>query len=189
MTVQSAQQQAITALKLLYDEREAANIADWVMEHITGKKRIDRLLDKQALFSEEQTNQFQSVLSALATHKPVQYVLGEAWFAGMKFFVNESVLIPRPETEELVLWTTELIQNSKFKIKNLLEIGSGSGCIPISLKKQVPEVDISSIDISSRRTGKLPNKMPQHLMCQLIFYILIFYMKIIGTSFLFLISS
>ncbi len=149
MTTQSAQQQAITALKLLYDEREAANIADWVMEHITGKKRIDRLLDKKALLSEEQTNQFQSILSALATHKPVQYVLGEAWFAGMKFFVNESVLIPRPETEELVFWTIESIKNSKLKIKNLLEIGSGSGCIPISLKKKIPEISVSSVDISA----------------------------------------
>ena len=148
MTIQSAQQQAITALKLLYDDREAANIADWVMEHITGKKRIDRLLDKQASFSEEQTQQLQSILSELSTHKPVQYVLGEAWFAGMRFFVNDAVLIPRPETEELIFWIAEVIKNDKLKIKNLIDIGTGSGCIPISLQKKISDVAISSIDIS-----------------------------------------
>lgn len=148
MTTQSAQQEAITALKLLYDNREAANITDWVMEHITGKKKIDRLIDKQAVLSEDQISQLQSILAALATHKPVQYVLGEAWFAGMIFFVNESVLIPRPETEELIFWTTEAIQNSKFTIQNLVEIGTGSGCIPISLKKQLSQLAITSIDVS-----------------------------------------
>ena len=148
MTTQSAQQQALEALKSLYDDREAANIADWVMEHITAKKRIDRLIDKQAILSAEQIAQLQSILAELSTHKPVQYVLGEAWFAGMKFYVNESVLIPRPETEELVEWIMKDIQNSKFKIQNLLDIGSGSGCIPISLKKKLPQINITSIDIS-----------------------------------------
>ena len=133
MTTQSAQQQALTALKMLYEDREAANIADWVMEHLTGKKRIDRLMDKQALLSEQQITQLQSILTELATHKPIQYVLGEAWFAGEKYFVNESVLIPRPETEELVAW---IIKNYELKIKNLIDIGTGSGCIPINLKKK-----------------------------------------------------
>ena len=84
MTTQSAQQEALTALKKLYEEREAANIGDWVMEHITGKKRIDRLMDKQAPLSEQQIARLQSILAELATYKPVQYVLEEAWFAGDK---------------------------------------------------------------------------------------------------------
>ena len=148
MTTQSAQQEAITALKLLYDDREATNIPDWVMEYITGKKRIDRLIDKQAVLSEDQISQLQSILAELATDKPVQYVLGKAWFAGINFFVNESVLIPRPETEELIFWTTEAIQNSKFKIQHLVDIGTGSGCIPISLKKKLPQIAITSVDVS-----------------------------------------
>ena len=148
MTIQSAQQEVLVQLKLLYDDREAANIADWVMEHITGKKRIDRLMDKQAALSEIQLSRLQSILAELATHKPIQYVLGEAWFAGSKYYVNESVLIPRPETEELIEWTAETIQNSKFKIQNLIDIGTGSGCIPISLKKKLPQIAVTSIDVS-----------------------------------------
>ncbi len=145
MTTQSAQQEALTALKKLYEEREAANIGDWVMEHITGKKRIDRLMDKQAPLSEQQIARLQSILAELATYKPVQYVLEEAWFAGDKYYVNESVLIPRPETEELVAW---IIKNYELKIKNLIDIGTGSGCIPVSLKKKLPEVAVTSIDVS-----------------------------------------
>ncbi len=145
MTTQSAQQEALTALKMLYDDREAANITDWVMEHITGKKRIDRLMDKQAPLSELQIKQLHSVLAELATNRPIQYVLGEAWFAGDKYYVNEFVLIPRPETEELVTW---IIKNYALKIKTIIDIGTGSGCIPISLKKKLPQVSVSSMDVS-----------------------------------------
>ena len=148
MTLQLAHQQLQIQLKTLYEEREAANITDWVMEHITGKKRIDRLIDKQLLLPEEQQNNLLKITTELLTHRPVQYVLGEAWFAGMKLYVNESVLIPRPETEELIEWATESIQNSKFKIENVLDIGTGSGCIPIAVKKKLPGFSVSSIDVS-----------------------------------------
>src|SRR5436190_17448932 len=107
MTIREAQQKTVLQLKILYDEREASNISDWVMEHITGKKRIDRLLDKKRMLTTSQELQLDTILQELATHKPIQYILGEAWFAGMKFFVNEHVLIPRPETEELVQWIRE----------------------------------------------------------------------------------
>lgn len=80
------------------------------------------------------------------THKPVQYVLNEAWFGGMKFFVDENVLIPRPETEELVEW---IVAESGDK-KTLLDIGTGSGCIPATLKKKLPQIAVTSIDISAR---------------------------------------
>src|SRR6202008_906050 len=102
MTILQAQQQTLLQLKNLYDEREAANITDWVMEHLTNKKRIDRLLDKQALLHTAQLEKLETILQQLSTHKPIQYILQEAWFDGIKFFVNEHVLIPRPETEELV---------------------------------------------------------------------------------------
>jgi release factor glutamine methyltransferase len=149
MTTRDAQQKALLQLRILYDEREAANIADWVMEHITGRKRIDRLVDKQAMLTTSQTVQLDSILQELTTHKPVQYVLEEAWFAGMKFFVNEHVLIPRPETEELVGWVWEESQKLKVKSQKLLDIGTGSGCIPISLKKMLPGLSVSSVDVST----------------------------------------
>ncbi|MES2330464.1 MAG: peptide chain release factor N(5)-glutamine methyltransferase [Bacteroidota bacterium] len=148
MTIQEAQQTALMQLKKLYAEREAVNITDWVMEHITGKKRIDRLLDKQAIFAGSQIAKLDSILEELATNKPVQYVLEEAWFAGMRFFVNEYVLIPRPETEELVEWIALESQKLKVKSQKILDIGTGSGCIPIALRKKMPGCSVISIDVS-----------------------------------------
>jgi release factor glutamine methyltransferase len=149
MTIQQAQQKATLQLKSLYDEREAANISNWVMEHITGKKRIDRLLDKEAIFTISQEGTLNAILQELATHRPIQYVLGEAWFAGMKFLVDEAVLIPRPETEELVEWVIKESQKLKVKSQKLLDIGAGSGCISIALKKNLPDFFITSVDVSS----------------------------------------
>ncbi len=148
MSLQQAQLELLFQLKTVYDEREAGNISDWVLEHITGKKRIDRLLNKHLALHESQQAQLQKITQQLLSHRPVQYVLGEAWFAGMKFYVNESVLIPRPETEELVDWVLESIQHSKFKIQNLGEVGSGSGCIPIALKKKLWDVSVCSLEVS-----------------------------------------
>ncbi|MEK7199907.1 MAG: hypothetical protein AAB212_08325 [Bacteroidota bacterium] len=124
MTIQQAQQHTLSQLKNLYDEREAANITDWVMEHLTGKKRINRLLEKEQILSATQIARLDIILQELATHKPIQYVLGEAWFAGMKFFVNEDVLIPRPETEELVEWIYTESQQSTRNHLQLLDIGT-----------------------------------------------------------------
>ena len=149
MSLREAQQHLIQQLQALYDAREAANIADWVMEHVTGKKKIDRLLVKNDPLAPEQLSSLEKITSELLQHRPVQYVLGEAWFAGNPFFVNEEVLIPRPETEELVDWIVEEIQNSKFKNQKILDIGTGSGCIPVALKKQLPSSAIMSIDKSA----------------------------------------
>jgi release factor glutamine methyltransferase len=148
MTIQQARQEALIQLKSLYDEREAANIADWVMEHITGQKRIDRLLNNQALLTTVQLQKLNTILPQLAAHKPVQYVLNEAWFAGIKFFVNDHVLIPRPETEELVEWIVEESLKLEVRSLKLLDVGTGSGCIPISVKKKMSELSVTSIDVS-----------------------------------------
>ena len=148
MTLQMAKKGLYLQLTNLYDEREADNIADWVMEYITGMKKIDRLMIYQQPLSNNQLNLLKRLTYDLINHRPIQYVLGEAWFAGMKFYVNESVLIPRPETEELVDWVACTIKHSKSKIQKLLDIGTGSGCIPISLKKKLPQLSVTSIDIS-----------------------------------------
>jgi release factor glutamine methyltransferase len=78
--------------------------------------------------------------------KPLQYILGEAWFYGLKFKVNEQVLIPRPETEELC----ELIIKEEPNCISLLDIGTGSGCIPISIKKYRPNCEVSALDVSEK---------------------------------------
>jgi len=132
----------------LYDDREAANIADWTIEHITGFKRIDRITNKQFPLSISQQELLKTYAEELLQHKPAQYVLNEAWFAGMQFYVDENVLIPRPETEELVGWIVDESQKSKVKSQKVLDIGTGSGCIPVALKKKLPELDVYALDVS-----------------------------------------
>jgi len=144
MTIQEAQQQLLFQLFHIYDDREARNIADLVMEHITEWKRIDRIINKSVPLSVIKEKVLSQFIAQLLDHKPVQYVLHESWFAGLKFYVDENVLIPRPETEELVDWISK--ENSKGV---MLDIGTGSGCIPVSLKKKLPLADIHACDISA----------------------------------------
>src|SRR5919205_206810 len=104
MTIHLAYRQLLAQLYEVYDNREAANIADMVIEHVTGQRKIDRVMYKDLPVNAEQLQQLERMANELLSHRPVQYVLGEAWFMNMKLHVNEHVLIPRPETEELVQW-------------------------------------------------------------------------------------
>ncbi len=159
MTISTAYQQLLYQLYDLYDNREAANIADWVIERVTGFTKIDRVINKQFPLNPQQQQQLQLYTNQLLQHRPVQYVLQKAWFAGMKFYVDENVLIPRPETDELVEevvvgWQLkdDSLNHSSFSTNNLLilDIGSGSGCIPIALKKKLPKAVITSVDVSEK---------------------------------------
>jgi release factor glutamine methyltransferase len=145
MTIHEAYQQVFISLKQVYDENEAANIADMLLEHITGFGKVNRLLNKASNLSNKQQEKLEQSIDQLMLHKPIQQVIGEAWFAGMKFFVNEYVLIPRPETEELVLEVT----GYKLPVVSVLDIGTGSGCIPIAMKKKMPDAIVASIDVSN----------------------------------------
>jgi release factor glutamine methyltransferase len=147
MTIQQASQRLLFQLYHIYEEREARNIADLVMENITEWTRIDRVMNKEVPLSPPKEQLLQQYVSELMEHKPVQYVLKEAWFAGMKLYVDASVLIPRPETEELVNWITTDLRSPITDIK-LIDIGTGSGCIPIALKKKLPDATIHACDIS-----------------------------------------
>jgi release factor glutamine methyltransferase len=148
MTIQEARKQLQDKLTRIYSKTEAENITEWVIEHVTGTSRSDRILNKNPGLSELQTEFLKETEKRLLTHEPVQYVLGEAWFCGMKFYVDKNVLIPRPETEELVEW---IISNLKFPIDKLkiLDIGSGSGCIPVALKRKLRKAEVWSCDIST----------------------------------------
>jgi release factor glutamine methyltransferase len=104
--------------------------------------------------SPDRLDQLQAYTRELLTHKPVQYVLHEAWFCGMPFYVDENVLIPRPETEELVDWIVGNAQSPTSRGRlatgnvRILDIGTGSGCIPISLKKKLPQAEVYACDVS-----------------------------------------
>lgn len=148
MTIQLAYRQLLAQLYEIYSDREAANISDLVIEHVTGQRKIDRIVYKDLFVNEEQQKQLEKFTAELLLHKPVQYVLGEAWFMDMKLTVNENVLIPRPETEELVQWITEDVKKSASKEVTLIDIGTGSGCIPIAIKKKICDAAVSAIDIS-----------------------------------------
>jgi release factor glutamine methyltransferase len=95
-----------------------------------------------------QQEEVNNMLTQLKTGKPLQYALGYAEFYSLKFIVNPSVLIPRPETEELVQWAIESVGSERLAVGSVLDIGTGSGCIAISLKKNLPNVAVSAIDIS-----------------------------------------
>ncbi|MBE7172110.1 MAG: peptide chain release factor N(5)-glutamine methyltransferase [Williamsia sp.] len=149
MTLYQATSALQSQLVQLYDEREAANIAALVIEHVTGWKRIDRVLNKHSSLPAEQLALLEKDTAQLLQHRPVQYVLGEAWFWGMKFFVNEQVLIPRPETEELVDWILHDLKQAGRKSKpKILDVGTGSGCLAIALKKEWPGAQMIACDVS-----------------------------------------
>lgn len=136
MTIHLAYQRLLAQLYERYDNREAANIADMVIEHVTGQRKIERIVYKDLPVNEARQNELEKIADELLNNRPIQYVLGEAWFMDMKLMVNEHVLIPRPETEELVQWIIDDIIKSGNKDVSVIDIGTGSGCIPIALKKK-----------------------------------------------------
>ncbi len=146
MLIELAYQQLLRKLETLYDKREATSIANWVIEHITGLKRMDRIIQKELLLSAEQVDKLTVIANRLLNSEPIQYVLGEAWFAGYKFYVDPSVLIPRPETEELVEWI--LADDARNDYRTFLDIGTGTGCIPIAIKLKKPQAFVLGFDIS-----------------------------------------
>ncbi|MDP4248286.1 MAG: peptide chain release factor N(5)-glutamine methyltransferase, partial [Bacteroidota bacterium] len=141
-----AQKRLEHSLLIHYDEREAAFIADWVMEKCTGRPKIDRVLGKQESLEESAARSLEKFSQELIAGRPVQYVLNEAWFCGMKLYVDERVLIPRPETEELVEW---IATDWSGAAPSILDVGTGSGCIPIALKKRLSRSAIFACDVSA----------------------------------------
>ena len=148
MTIQQSYKQLLFQLYEMYDDREAANIADLVIENITGFKKSDRIINKQFPLNEKQLQLLNEYTTELLKHKPLQYVLHEVWFAGTKLYVDENVLIPRPETEELAEWIVKEVACYQLPVTSLIDIGTGSGCIPIALKKKLTSVEVHAVDIS-----------------------------------------
>lgn len=132
-----------------YPKTEIQSFFNILVEFRLKLSRIDVALNSDYEINTLDLNFLQKALIDLKKHKPIQYITGETEFYNLPFKVNEHVLIPRPETEELVDW---IVADSKLETQhsklNMLDIGTGSGCIPISLAKNLPNTKVSAIDIS-----------------------------------------
>lgn len=136
----------------LYEESENRFMFQLFAEHILGWNTIQQRQFSDEEISEEHERKFRHIISELKTGKPYQQILGETEFYGMKIFVDENVLIPRPETEELLEIALQKIQSSELKIQDMkiLDIGTGSGIIPLVLKKHFPEAVVYTVDFSEK---------------------------------------
>lgn len=140
MTATTARNLLIEQLTPRYGAGEAAAIARIVME--------DAFTAHGARWTEKDKERYNDILSRLLVGEPVQYVLGQADFFGLKFKVNPAVLIPRQETEELVAWVLEYLKNSQLGKPAVLDVGLGSGCVAISLKKKFPRAQLFGLEKS-----------------------------------------
>lgn len=138
-------------LSSIYDEHEIDSFFYILLEAFHQMKRIDLAINQNMELDTIQLLQWETVLSQLKEQKPIQYILGETEFYGLPFYVNENTLIPRPETEELVGWIIHKskVESRKSKVK-ILDIGTGTGCIAISLTKNLPNAEVFALDVSNK---------------------------------------
>jgi release factor glutamine methyltransferase len=128
-----------------YDSREAGNLVQALFDAFHGWSRSDVVINAHNRLGESELLKYHFALKRLLQGEPLQYVLGHAWFLDMKLRVDNSVLIPRPETEELVRLVAERTSLSNPRI---LDVGTGSGCIALGLKKIIPNSTVMAIDVS-----------------------------------------
>ncbi len=139
----------------LYGVDEVQSFFRIIVDHYLGLQPVDLVLQKDKKLTESELYQLNNAQERLQKEEPIQYILGETEFYGLSFKVTPDVLIPRPETEELVAWVLESLKNRKLKTHNsesvtILDIGTGSGCIAISLAKQLPNAKVYAIDVSTK---------------------------------------
>jgi len=153
MTIDEARKEITESIGNIYEPGEANNIAELLIESITKLSRSERIIRRGDSLPISQKDLLYSSIRRLQEHEPIQYVINEAWFAGMRFYVDRNVLIPRPETEELVEWIVKEVKGKNDaqahpsgKVK-ILDVGTGSGCIAISLKK-LSVTEVWACDIS-----------------------------------------
>lgn len=148
MTVRDYRTVFVEKLQSVYDLVEAESLFYLVLEHKLQLKRIDLALKPELELSNFQIEEWDHILSALLQEVPIQYLLGSTSFYGLEFEVNQNVLIPRPETEELVDWIVSLLQIRKSGAIEILDIGTGSGCIAVAISKYLQNAMVTAIDVS-----------------------------------------
>jgi len=134
------------------DAVELTSLIGMLIEAVTGWNRMQQIVNVNTELTKEQQAQIEHYAAQLLAGQPIQYILGKAWFMGSELMVNEHVLIPRPETEELIEWIISYasIMNKPLSI---IDIGTGSGCIPIALKLALPLCKLTGLDISKDALG------------------------------------
>lgn len=152
------------SLQNIHEEQEIESFFFILTEYLHHLKRVDVALQPDFELSDSDIQKWNAIVSDLQQEKPIQYITGETWFYGLRFQVNENTLIPRPETEELVEW---IIESQKSNVQSqtlaILDIGTGTGCIPISLKTNILQANVSAIDVSehalevAKRNAELNN--------------------------------
>ncbi|MDR0682326.1 MAG: peptide chain release factor N(5)-glutamine methyltransferase [Dysgonamonadaceae bacterium] len=145
-TLQCIQQR----LQGLYPASEIKSFAYLILEFVCKKDKQVLLRDKDNQLSPNELIRIQEIVEELKKFRPVQYILGETEFYGLKFKVNEHVLIPRPETEELVDWIISSASKLSPQERRILDIGTGSGCIAVALAKHIPDASVYALDISEK---------------------------------------
>ena len=172
MKVMEAQRMISGRLSGIYEAPESEQVAVLAMEHLTGWNRQALLLQKDALLDPAQVDELEMIIQRLTSHEPIQYIMNKTWFYGMELYVDKHVLIPRPETEELVDWIVKDVKAAGLKVfekkpgdadettqLKILDVGTGSGCIALALKKSMPLAEVWGCDISdsalnvARRNG------------------------------------
>ncbi len=148
MTISEIESIFFDELKDIYGPHEAKSLAWLSISFICKIDRVNYLNIKNEEVSEGNTALLQQVLDELKTGRPLQYILGETDFYGLTFKVNPSVLIPRPETEELVDWVLKKLRSKNRQSLKILDIGTGSGCIPVTIKKNLKSAELYAVDIS-----------------------------------------
>jgi len=134
----------------LYGPEETETLLRYCLEEFLNEERFDLRASENKTVSESELLRFNFAIKDLKKEKPLQYIFGRADFYGLKLLVNEHVLIPRPETEELVHLVISDVKNAGMNDPAILDIGTGSGCIPIALKKHLPAAKITAMDVSEK---------------------------------------
>ncbi|ARV16758.1 protein-(glutamine-N5) methyltransferase, release factor-specific [Polaribacter sp. SA4-12] len=144
-------------LSEIYPKTEIDTFFFLLIEEKLNLQRVDTVMKPDFLIADEILSELKEIIIRLKKEEPIQYILGKTEFYGLPFIVNENTLIPRPETEELVEWVLKEVaesQSCKVAKLSILDIGTGTGCIPISLAKNLKDVKISAIDVSSEALKK-----------------------------------
>lgn len=147
MKIKTYQSQFLAQLQNIYDVQESSTMFFILLEEIKNISRVDLALDQELVLTSDEEALFDSYLSRLLQHEPIQYITGRASLFGLDFEVNSKVLIPRTETEDLINWIIEDYKTNADEIK-LLDIGTGSGCIAISLAKHLTQAKVTALDVS-----------------------------------------